>query len=60
MKIGELIKKLEEIQELHGDIECQLQSDPSLGKPVENFPEFSVQEEQYDDGWVVNLRAWPY
>jgi len=55
MKISILIKSLQAIEQEHGDIECECQVQDTTTD--ENF--FVVPEE-YEDGWRVNIRTWPY
>jgi len=65
MKIRDLIKALQYIEESYGDIEVQLQSGlpekalPDWVKYV-SYPEFFVVPELYEEGMIVNLRNWPY
>lgn len=61
MKIGVLIATLEKIRESHGEIDVQLQNDPDEKMDgIVNYPDFFIVEEGYDEGFVVNLRPWPY
>lgn len=58
MKISELIKRLSEIQDKHGNIECRL-INPEWGMPEPDL--FVVLEEQRRDGkdsWRVSIRWW--
>jgi len=59
MRIKELITQLEDLQQVYGDIECQLQEVSSTELLVDCEDLFIVAEE-YDDGWYVNIRSWPY
>lgn len=60
MLISQLITELTVIAEEHGDIPVQLQSeDGSINGILNEDVAFAVAEE-YDDGWYVNLRGWPY
>lgn len=60
MKISEFIKVLEDIQEKHGDIPVQLQELLGLERYITNLEDFFIVPEQYDEGWICNLRSWPY
>ena len=60
MKISEAIKGLSEIQKEQGDIECELQDAPGGGQLVTSYELFYIVPEQYEDGWRVNIRTWPY
>ena len=62
MKLSEMINELESIQGQYGDIIVQIQETPSPDEPSiighEGF--FIVPELYDDDGWICNLRIWPY
>lgn len=60
MKLSVLIKCLAQIQVQHGDIECELQDEPGRGEQVTAYPDFFVVPEEYEEGWRVSLRWWPY
>ncbi len=60
MKLGVLIAALRSIEEDHGDIECELQDAPGTGEPVTSYESFFLVPEEYEDGWRVNIRTWPY
>ncbi len=61
MKISDLIRTLQSIQETEGDVPVQMQSGPiTLPDEIEDFEDFFVVEEPYEDGVRVNLRWWPY
>lgn len=66
MKLSVLIQALQDAEKAHGgDIEVQLQGPldhtGKLNNDVCGFPNFwTVPEEYPDDGWVINLRTWPY
>lgn len=60
MKISQLIHNLQAVQETHGDIECQLQDQPPADVMITGYQEFFLVEEQYGDGWILNIRTWPY
>jgi hypothetical protein len=59
MLISQLIAELTVIAEQYGDIPVQLQSTPEDDIILNDDVAFAVAEE-YDDGWYVNLRSWPY
>jgi hypothetical protein len=59
-RISEVIKTLQNIQEEHGDIPVQLQELLGLERRITNFEDFFIVPEQYDEGWICNLRTWPY
>ena len=59
MKLTELIAALQETQRDYGDIDVQLQESKS-DHSIVTTPEFFLVPEQYEDGWWLNLRSWPY
>ncbi len=60
MKIAVLIVELKRIEQQYGDVPCQLQSDGTESWKVCNYEDFFIVPEEYDDGWHVNIRSWPY
>lgn len=67
MKIKALIADLQRIADSQGDIEVQLQDDPTAQPAivddhavVSSFEKFFICEEPYPDGFRVSLRTWPY
>ena len=60
MEISTLITELKRIEQEHGDISCQLQSDGTGGFAVCGYEDFFIVPEEYDDGWRVSIRWWPY
>ena len=62
MRASELVKELQFYQSLYGeDVEVQLQNDPCLvGDIILSNQFFYVIPEEYEDGWYINLRNWPY
>lgn len=59
MQISKLIETLQEIQKEHGDIPVQIQS--PVGEEIMDDEDFFVVPEEYpDEGWMVNIRDWPY
>ena len=62
MNIDQLIEKLQQISETHPNIEVELQGplDGSQESEICGYPDFFMVAEEYDDGWYVNLRTWPY
>jgi len=63
MRISNLIKELKSVQAGYGDIEVELQSNPSDEDYVVGYETFFVVPEQYqpdDGGMICNIRSWPY
>ena len=60
MKINDLVKELGYLVKEQGNIECQLQDCPAAGVAPEANERIFVVCEEYEDGWRVNIRAWPY
>lgn len=63
MKISELIAALQHVEQTHGDVPVQLQSDPNAKQGVITcYPVFFVVPEDYPDdgGWWASLRSWPH
>lgn len=61
MKISEMIKELESIQKVKGDIPVQLQSSPKTTKEnIVNYGHFFIVPEKYDEGMICNIRSWAY
>jgi predicted nucleic-acid-binding Zn-ribbon protein len=55
MRISDLVKILDRAKSVYGDIDCRLINEKGI--PSEHF---FVVEEEYNDGWIANLRSWPY
>lgn len=61
MKISALIQELIEVRKQHGEIEVCLQDKPDDPETlITNTDFFFIVPEQYDDGWQLNIRTWPY
>ena len=61
MKISDLIDALDYIRQSQGDIEIQLQSNPNDPQDlIINSEQIFIVPEEYDEGWIVNIRSWPY
>jgi hypothetical protein len=61
MRASDLIIALQNIVNTRGDIEVELQSNPK--EPIDeiiDYTQFFVVEEEYENGWQINLRTWPY
>lgn len=61
MKISEFIEQLRWVLETSGDVEVQLQNDPSeklVG--IVDYESIFVVPEAYEDGVKCNIRSWPY
>ncbi len=68
MKAIAVITELQRMVDKHGeDVQVQLQdaANPNndLGDDVVNYmtyEHFFIVDEEYDEGFVINIRSWPY
>jgi len=60
MKISELINALSAIERQYGNIECELQDEKNEKGEIIGNEFFYIVPEEYEDGWRVNIRSWPY
>jgi len=60
MKISDLIRELEHVRKMHGEIDVLLQNEPAPTEPVVGHEQVFVVPEEYEDGCVCNIRCWPY
>jgi hypothetical protein len=58
MKITKLVQELNTVLATYGDIEVELQEANESG--VISYPDFFIIPEEYEEGWQVCLRTWPY
>ena len=64
MKASVVIEQLQRAIKFHGgniDVQIQVVSRSKDGNAsIINYEEFFIVPEEYEDGWWINIRSWPY